>query len=190
MLNEIEIIRKIKAGNTNSYTLLVERYHQPLLAYIFKIVGDRDLVEDIGQEVFFSVYRSLKSFDEQKGVPFSAWIFTAARNRCLTVLRKRRIGQLRHLDDLDFLEDVRKNPEEALLEQEQMIAVTASLQKIPEPFRKTILMSLEGSSLKKIAASENVTLGTVKSRLFRAKERMQLLIGAYFGCKQPSSQKP
>lgn len=183
-MDEIEIIREIKAGNTNSYALLVERYHRPLLAYIFKIVGDKDVVEDIGQEVFLTVYRSLKNFDENTGIPFSAWIFTAARNRCITVLRKRRTGQRIDLDGLDFLLDGRKNPEENLLAKEQMNAVATSLQQIPEPFRKTILMSLEGSSLKKIAASEKITVGTVKSRLFRAKERMRLLVGAYFGCKQ------
>ena len=144
-------------------------------------------MEDIGQEVFFTVYRSLRSFDENKGVPFSAWIFTAARNRCITVLRKRRTWQEKDLDALDFLEDGRKNPEDNLLAQEQMIAISASLQQIPEPFKKTILMILEGSSLKKIAASQKITVGTVKSRLFRAKERMRLLLGDYFGCKQSSS---
>ena len=99
------------------------------------------------------------------------WLFFAFRQRI-------------DLDGLDFLLDGRKNPEENLLAKEQMNAVATSLQQIPEPFRKTILMSLEGSSLKKIAASEKITVGTVKSRLFRAKERMRLLVGAYFGCKQ------
>ncbi|MCX5870333.1 MAG: sigma-70 family RNA polymerase sigma factor [Deltaproteobacteria bacterium] len=184
MLDELEIIRKIKAGDTNSYALLVERYHRPLLAYIFKIISDKDLVEDIGQEVFFNVYRSLNNFDENKGVPFSAWIFAAARNRCMTVLRQRQNrAPIDDLNEIEFLVDGRKNPEEHLLEREEMIAVRASLQQIPEPYKKTILMSLEGSSLEKIAASQSITLGTVKSRLFRAKERVKILVGAYLGCK-------
>lgn len=184
MLDELEIIRKIKAGDTNYYALLVERYHRPLLAFIFKIIGDKDLAEDIGQDVFFTIYRSLKNFDENKGVPFSAWIFTATRNRCITVLRqKQNREQIDDLNEIEFLADGRKNPEEHLLEREEMIAVIASLQQIPEPYKKTFLMSLEGSSLEKIAASQSITLGTVKSRLFRAKERMRILVGAYFGCK-------
>ncbi len=183
MFDERAVIREIKAGNTSSYALLVERYHKPLLAYIFKIVGDKDLVEDIGQEVFFTVYRSLKTFDETKGVPFSAWIFTAAKNHSISALRKRRTGSQRGLDELEFLEDGRENPEEHLLVQEQIIAVNASLQQIPEPFRNTLSMSLEGSSLEKIATIQEVTVGTVKSRLFRAKERMRLLISAYFEMK-------
>jgi RNA polymerase sigma-70 factor, ECF subfamily len=180
VMDEIEIIREIKAGDTNSYALLVERYHRPLLAFIFKIVGDKDAVEDIGQEVFFAAYRSLKGFDEMKGVPFSAWLFTVARNRCITILRQKRTRKPRDLKELESLEDGRRNPEEEFLAREQMIAVAASLQQIPEPFRNAILMSLEGSSLEKIAVSQSVTLGTVKSRLFRAKERMRFLVNDYF----------
>ena len=183
MLDELEIIRKIKAGDINAYALLVERYHRPLLAYIFKIIRNNDLAEDIGQEVFFSVYRSLKSFDENKGIPFSAWIFTAARNRCITALRQKQNREPIDLNEIEFLEDGKKNPEEHLLEREEMRAVVASLQQIPEPYKKTILMSLEGNSLEKIAISQSITLGTVKSRLFRAKERMRTLVAAYFGCK-------
>ena len=56
-------------------------------------------------------------------------------------------------------------------------------EQIPAPYKKTILISLGGSSLEKIAVSQSITLGTVKSRLFRAKERMRILVAAYFGCK-------
>lgn len=184
ILDELEIIRKIKAGNTNSYAFLVERYHRPLLSYIFKIIRNKDLAEDIGQDVFFSVYRSLNSFDENNGVPFSAWIFTAAKNRCITVLRQRQNREQIDLNELEFLEDGKNSPEEQLLEHEEMSAVIASLQQIPEPYKKTILMSLEGRSLEKIAVSQGITLGTVKSRLFRARERMKTLVAAYFGCKE------
>lgn len=183
-MDEREIIRDIKAGDTQAYALLVEKYHRSLLAYIFKMVGDRDVVEDIGQEVFFTVYRSLMGFDENKGVPFSAWLFTVARNHCISVLRQKRTEKRRGPEGLDFLEDGRKNPEEHVLAQEQMTAVVASLHKIPELFRKTMLMSLKGDSLEDIAASQGVSLGTVKSRLFRAKERMKLLIRFYFGCNE------
>ena len=184
MMDEREIIRDIKAGDTQSYAQLVEKYHRSLLAYIFKMVGDRDMVEDIGQEVFFTVYRSLRRFDENRGVPFSAWLFTVARNHCITVLRQKRTERRRGPEGLEFLEDGRKNPEEHIVAREQMAAVAASLQQIPELFRKTIVMSLEGDSLEDIAASHGISLGTVKSRLFRAKERMKLLVRFYFGCNE------
>lgn len=184
MMDEPGIIRAVKAGDSKSYALLVERYHRPLLAFIFKMIGDRQLTEDIGQEVFFNAYRKIKGFDEKKGVPFSAWLFTIARNSCIAVLRRKGLGKPLDIDQVaDFLADGRKNPEEELLARERMSVVAASLQQVPEPFRKTITMSLAGCSLEKIASRQRITVGTVKSRLFRAKGLMRLLIGTCFGCK-------
>ncbi len=179
--DEMETIRAVKAGDTDAYALLVERYHRPLLSFIFKMVGDRDMVEDLGQDVFLAVYRSLPMFDETKGVPFSAWIFTVARNRCLTVLRQRRTRKQEEPIAADLLDSNRKTPEEMVLNREQLSALAACLRQIPEPFRETILMSLEGKSVEDIAQCYGVAMGTVKSRLFRAKERMKLLVGLYFG---------
>ena len=188
MMDEREIIRAVKAGDSKPYALLVERYHRPLLAFIYKMIGDRQLTEDIGQEVFFNAYRKIKGFDETKGVPFSAWLFTIARNNCIAVLRRKGLGNPLDIDQLaDFLADGRKNPEEELLARERMSAVAASLQQVPEPFRKTITMSLAGCSLEKIACRQKITVGTVKSRLFRGKELMRLLISACFGCKGKST---
>ena len=71
-----------------------------------------------------------------------------------------------------------------LLEQERMAALAASLRQIPEPFRMTLLRSLKGESPDEIARAEGISTGTVKSRLFRAKERMRLLVREYFGGKK------
>ncbi|MFH0785764.1 MAG: sigma-70 family RNA polymerase sigma factor [Pseudomonadota bacterium] len=187
-MDELEIIRAVKAGDTRSYALLVERYHRPLLAFIFKIIGDRQLTEDIGQEVFLNIYKKIQRFDETKGASFSAWIFTIARNNCISALRRRGIEKPLDIDLVaDLLADGRKNPEENLLARERKSVVAAALQQVPEPFRKTISMSLAGCSSATIAHSQNITVGTVKSRLFRAKERMRLLVGACFGYKGNSS---
>lgn len=184
MVEDSIIIKEIKSGKTACYALLIERYHRPLLAYIFKIVGDKDLVEDIGQEVFLSAYKSLGTFDEHKGLAFSSWLFTIAKNRSISMLRKRKMLRLIGLDDEDMVVDNQdNNPEERVLIQERLAAVATSLEQIPEPFRKTMEMSLAGVSMEGIAASERITIGTVKSRLFRAKERMRLLVAAYFGAK-------
>ena len=113
--DEMETIRAVKAGDTDAYALVVERYHRPLLSFIVKMVGDRDMVEDLGQDVFLAVYRSLPMFDETKGVPFSAWIFTVARNRCLTVLRQRRTRKQEEPIAADLPDSNRKTPEEMVL---------------------------------------------------------------------------
>lgn len=182
-MDDLAIIEKIKNGNADAYALLVEKYHRPLLTFIFRVAGDAEVVEDIGQEVFFAVYRSLREFDEAKGTPFSAWLFTVARNRCISFLRERR-GRIRvGLEEVDSLADGALSAEERLLEVERMYALAASLQQVPEPFRKMILMGLEGCSLEEIALAEGVSTGTVKSRLFRGRERLRLLMGEFFGGK-------
>jgi len=184
-MDELELIRSVKAGDTGSYALLVERYHRPLLAYIFKMTRDRQLTEDIGQDVFFKAYRKISSFDEKKGVRFSAWLFTIARHSCISVLRKKGLGQTLNIDQLaNSLADNRCNPEEALLARERRSVIATTLQQVPEPFRKTIAMSLSGYSPETIARSEMISVGTVKSRLFRAKERMRLLVCACLGWKE------
>ena len=88
ILNDIEVIKRIKSGEIDAFSLLVEKYHRRLLIFIHRLVGDKSIVEDVGQEVFLNVYKSLDNFDEQAGVPFSAWLFIAARNRALSELRK------------------------------------------------------------------------------------------------------
>jgi RNA polymerase sigma-70 factor (ECF subfamily) len=182
-MDDLDIIRQIRTGNADAYALLVGKYHRPLLNFIFRIVDDESVVEDIGQEVFFTVYRSLKDFDESKGTPFSAWLFIAARNRCISVLRERRGEKRVGLEEIAILPDGAKSAEDMLLEQERMAALAASLQQLPEPFRMTLLRSLKGESLDEIAMAEGISTGTVKSRLFRAKERMKLLVREYFGGK-------
>lgn len=182
-MEDLDIVRQIRNGNADAYALLVGKYHRSLLNFIFRIVDDESLVEDIGQEVFFSVYRSLKDFDESKGTPFSAWLFTAARNRCISALRERRRRKPTDLEEIAILPDGGKNAEDMLLEQERMAALYASLRQLPEPLRMTLLRSLKGESLDKIAMGEGISTGTVKSRLFRAKERMKLLVREYFGGK-------
>jgi RNA polymerase sigma-70 factor (ECF subfamily) len=86
-VRDIDAISKIRAGDTEAFSALVEKYHRRLLNFIYTLTGDEAAVEDIGQEVFLSVYKSLDRFDEKRGVPFSAWLFIIARNRCISELR-------------------------------------------------------------------------------------------------------
>ena len=110
-MDDLDIIRQIKNGKADAYALLVGKYHRPLLNFIFRIVDDESMVEDIGQEVFFTVYRSLKDFDESKGTPFSAWLFIATRNRCISFLRERRGRKRVGLEEIATLRDGAKGAE-------------------------------------------------------------------------------
>ncbi|MCX5906411.1 MAG: sigma-70 family RNA polymerase sigma factor [Deltaproteobacteria bacterium] len=173
-MDDLDIIAQIKNGYPDAYALLVEKYHRPLLTFIFRVMGDGEQVEDIGQEVFLAVYRSMQDFDETRGTPFAAWLFIAARNRCLSALRERRGRHRVGLEEIPPLEEL-------LLAKERLEALSASLRLIPEPFRQAIMLSLQGHSVEKIAALEGISAGTVKSRLFRAREHLKTLVSGYFG---------
>ncbi len=180
-MEDVDVIRMVKGGDVEAFSMLVEKYHRHLLHFVFTLVGDSKIVEDIGQEVFLSVYKSLKDFDETRGTPFSAWLFIAARNRCVSELRIRGGKEHRFLDDTDDLIAEGQTAEEAVLVAEKMKALKQSLRRLPEPYRTTLFRSLNGDSIQEIALRQGVSAGTVKSRLFRAKERMRLLIRDFYG---------
>jgi len=180
-MDDDQIIRRVRDGEVDAYALLVRKYHGDLLAFVFRIVRDRHLAEDIGQEVFLEVYRSLSRFDSDRGTPFGAWLFICARNRCVSELRSRGRREVVPAEEFPHLSDCRDTAETVLLDHEQRQALYASLARLPEPFRSTIVMSLRGDSLEDIALRCGVPRSTVKSRLFRARERLKLFLRGYFG---------
>lgn len=180
-MNDREVIQLIKTGEIEAYSILVEKYHTQLLNFIFRLVRNESIVEDIGQDIFFSVYRSLNTFDEKRGTPFSAWLFMSARNRCINELRSRRGKEKVSLDDIGALHATVKTAEQTLADKEQWQALYASLDQLEEPYKSTILKSLWGESINQIALRDGITIGTVKSRLFRARERMKLMLERHWG---------
>ncbi len=179
-MNDYDVIREVKEGNTEAFAVLVGRYHRHLLNFIFRVVGDEAIVEDLGQEVFLSVYKSLKDFDEKRGTPFSAWLFITARNRSISELRSRRGRRQVRFEDIAELESAENNAEAALICSQERRALRSSLEQLPEPYRGAILRSLDGHSLKEIAEVDGISAGTVKSRLFRARRMLRALMNGYY----------
>ena len=177
------IIGRIKKGDSEAFSVLVEKYHKSLLRFIYRLVGDEKIVEDIGQDVFLDVYKSLKDFDEQRGTPFSAWLFITARNRCISELRKRNGKTSVSLDAIAALGAELKSAEDLLIEYERQQTLRGFLERLSEPFRRPLVMSIRGYSVQEIAASCGISAGTAKSRLSRAKEKIRLLIRGSLGGK-------
>ena len=180
-MDDSSIIERVKKGDVESFSLLVEKYHRRLLAFIYRLIGDRAMAEDLGQEVFLQVYKSLKDFDTARGTPFSAWLFIAARNRCISELRSRQGKEQAPIEEAFSLAAEELAIDDALIEQEQREALLRSLSLLPAQYRSAITRSLQGASLQEIAEKEGVSAGTVKSRLFRARELMKAFVKEYFG---------
>ncbi|MBC7903363.1 MAG: sigma-70 family RNA polymerase sigma factor [Gemmatimonadaceae bacterium] len=180
-MNDNAIIRLIQNGDVDAFAQLVQKYHKNLLTFIYRFVRDPHLSEDIGQEVFLDVYKSLSKFDPEMGTPFSAWIYICARNRCISELRKRGRSESVPLEDYHLITGAADGAEETLIRHEGRLALAASLEQLPEPFRTSMLKSLKGASLAEIACQCGISQATVKSRLFRAKEKMKQLMKEYVG---------
>jgi RNA polymerase sigma-70 factor, ECF subfamily len=177
---DYQIIKSVQAGDCEKFALLVNKYHRHLLNFIYRLTGDERLVEDIGQEVFLSIYKSIKAFDVDRGVPFSAWLFITARNRCISELR-RKIPKTLSLEATVALPAKGKTPEQIASEAERRLAIQAALELLPEPYKSTILQSLRGDSPEEIARTNRISRGTVKSRLARAREKLRMLLKEHWG---------
>ena len=180
-MDDQTIIGLIQGGDVDAYALLVHKYHRSLLAFIFRIVRDPHLAEDIGQEVFLNVYRELPRFDPGRGTPFAAWLYIVARNQCISELRRQGRTELATPEQLSRMASGGETAEAALIRREEREALAATLAELPEPFRTTIIMSLRGATLDDIARSCGVPQSTVKTRLFRAKEKIKLLLKGHLG---------
>jgi len=177
-VNDIDIVKRIQAGDSKAFSLLVEKYHRQLLNFIYRLVGDESVVEDIGQDVFLNVYKAIRTFDIGMGTPFSAWLFIAARNRCIGELRKSRRMNV-SMEDRQEPAVPDRSPEQAAIDRDTLDMIQRTLQELPEPYRSTIVQSLHGASLEEIAANDGISAGTVKSRLFRAREKMKSFLSEY-----------
>lgn len=177
-MDDTDIIARVRQGDTEAYALLVRKYHRDLLGAIHRLVGDAHLAEDIGQEVFLDAYKALSRFDPDRGTPFGAWLRALARNRCLSALRARGRARLVPVEDVPELAGESPGPEERLLDREREQVLADSLAKLDEPFRETVVLTLRGRTLRDIARRSGVPLATVKTRLFRARDKLRRLLAA------------
>lgn len=175
-MDDQNIIRRVQSGEVDAYALLVHKHHRNLLAFVFRIIKDAAIAEDIGQEVFLKVYQELPRFDADRGTPFAAWLFIVARNQCISELRKMGRTELATAEFFDRIAADGETAEAALIKQEELEALKATLQELPEPFRSTIIMSLKGATLEEISRKCGVPQATVKTRLYRAKEKIMSLL--------------
>jgi RNA polymerase sigma-70 factor, ECF subfamily len=174
-----DIIRQVKAGDREAFSALVEKYHRPLLNFIYHLLGNPSLVEDVGPDVFLSAYQSLAHFDLNRGTPFSAWLFTIARNKVYSEHRKKK--PLFPLENLFHLHSKEPGPDELLLSQERVLAIQDCLKVLPEAYQQALMAHLDGITHAQLARDKNTPVGTVKVRFLRAKKLMKSLLEKRLG---------
>lgn len=164
-----EAIRQVLAGNVDSFRALVEKYQRPLFALAINLIRDAGDAEDIAQETFLGAYTNLKSYDPSRA-RFSTWLFAMARNRCLNWLKRRRPLVTAMLPE----RTVRDAPGDRLDAEATFRRLDAALDGLPVEQRTAFVMAeIQGLSYQDIVRIEGVRLGTVKSRIARAKEKLR-----------------
>ena len=172
-------------GEERAFAELVERYQTRLLNFIYRTIGDRDRAEDLVQEVFIRVYRHLHRFDRSK--KFSTWAYTIASNLAKNELRNRSRNPLvlfqamRGPGDeeerpIEF-EDATTRPDDMYRKRHLRELVESTVSKLPAHHREVfVLREIEGKSYEEIAEITDCNLGTVKSRLNRARTAFAAII--------------
>jgi len=169
MTEETGIIRAVLEGDTESFRLLVQRYQKPVISMIANLINDRQNCEDIAQEVFLAAYKKLPSFDPARS-SFSTWLFTIAKNKTINAMKKRRIPSVSNPPDNPDLSE----PADSLIRDELFLKLDRALQSLnPGHRRALVLAEFENLPYEQIAQIEGVRIGTIKSRISRAKNRLK-----------------
>ncbi len=173
-------------GDMNAYNQLVIRHQGKIYAMIRNMVRNDADAWDLSQDVFIKAWRALPNFEARSR--FSTWLFRISHNVVYDWVRKRKIESSGELNDEIFNRDridlsartapaLIESPDEALSNSELRIKISAALEKIsPEHREVVILKDVQGLSYKEIADVMECTLGTVMSRLFYARQKLQTLL--------------
>ncbi len=169
-----DLVRRARAGDGRAFEDLARQLETGLYRHVVRIVGTPDQAEDVVQDALFSAWRSIASF---QGGSFRAWVFRIATNRSIDVVRaRRRRGELplEPPDDADveWAEPVAAGPDppELASQAEALAAVEEALHGVPAEQRAALLLrDVEGFSYEEIAQITAVEIGTVKSRIHRAR---------------------
>ena len=170
---DLGVLRKAQKGDERAFTIIVRTYEQPVFNYVLRLTGDRSLAEDLTQEVFLRVFQGLPSFSLRSR--FTTWLFQVTKNRVLDELRalERRPRALVALEDVPPLEVV-----DAPLERTETIqAVWRAVEELNPDLKMALLLrDVVGLSYTEIAETLEVTLATVKWRIYKAREEVQLAL--------------
>ena len=170
-----DVLRKAQRGDERAFALILRTYETPIFNFVLRLTGDRMLAEDLTQEVFVRVFNGLPRFSQR--CKFTTWLFQVAKNRVLDELRERdrRPQAVVNLDDLPNLESF-DQPAERL---ETIDAIWRAVHELNPDLKMALLLrDVVGMPYNEIAESLEITLATVKWRIFKAREDVQLALGA------------
>jgi RNA polymerase sigma-70 factor (ECF subfamily) len=177
-LADSELVTTAVAGREEGFEELVRRYQRPISAYVYRMVGDYDAALDLTQEVFIKVYGSLSRYKPE--YKFSTWIYKIAHNSAVDHLRRHSTREQSLMKDFEgdqreiSIESHRPSPEQESEREERRAEIEAVVRQLPSAYRELIVLRhSHDMSYDEIAEVTGLPLGTVKNRLFRARDVMR-----------------
>jgi len=189
--DDLALVEQAKTGDREAFRALVVRYQRKVYAVALGIVKDRDLAWDVAQEAFIRVHQHIGDFKGEAS--FSTWVLRIGSHLAIDALRKERTSSK---DDIDEVRDadvheggegilataLGNDPQQNALRRELAGKMTQALAQLPEKHRTIlVLREVEGLSYEELAERLGIHKGTVMSRLFHARKKMQALLRDYAG---------
>ena len=186
--DEVLMVR-VAEGDVAAYETLYHRYRNRILTFVFRYVGDREMAEDLTQEVFLKLYRSPRSFDPRNR--FMTWLFTVARNLSIDHLRKKKpaTALMQEGEDGEFsiepAEPVNQGPVDKTLLKEMEENLQTILMTLSDKLREVfVLCAMQGLAYEEVAQIVGCPAKTVSSRLARARRRFVEELDPYLSGKR------
>ncbi|HRI48091.1 MAG TPA: sigma-70 family RNA polymerase sigma factor, partial [Ignavibacteriaceae bacterium] len=174
--DDFSLIKRFNNGDETAFRTLVSRHKDKVRNLIYLTLGNTDAIDDISQDVFVSVYRKLKTFRFES--QFTTWLYRITVNKCRDHLRKIKIRSI--FSPFTNEEDTLIAPEQLPDDFDIKIIVRQAIAKLPEKLKvPLILKDFDGLSYQEISETMGVEIGTIKSRIFRAREGLKKILAPY-----------
>ncbi len=187
VVEEGDLVKRAQKGDLSAYDQLVQRYQERIYATVYHMTSNHEDANDLAQEAFIKGYQAIKSF--KGGSSFYTWVYRIAVNKTINFLKQRKNRAQMSLNDLDFnaehdpdlvalISDKTPRREAGLSELQEKL--NEGLQKLSEPHRLVVtLHDVQGLSHEEIAKIMGCNIGTVRSRLFYARQQLQGFLADY-----------
>jgi RNA polymerase sigma-70 factor (ECF subfamily) len=180
-MDEIALVQSAQSGDLDSFNTLILHYQDHVFNTALRILGDEDIAQDAAQEAFISAFRSISSF---RGGSFKAWLLRTVTNACYDELRRQKRRPTtplepetkdgEEMDSPRWLADPSMTPAEQSEADELEYAIQHCLDTLPADFRTVVVLAdIQGMDYSEVAIAARVPLGTIKSRLARARLRLR-----------------
>ena len=185
---DMAIVERVLKGDVDAFAVLVTKYQDRIYSAVLNYVSNPEDAVDVAQETFVKAYSKLRSFDSASA--FYTWLYRIAINTAIDFLRRRKSRPADSLDDEKYTEtgfepvskDLSSDPEMMLTRGEQMQALRTAIQSLSEKLRSVVVLhDVEGLSQEEVAEILGVPVGTVKSRVSRARAELRYVLRKQIG---------